>query len=508
MDLPLESLRNKVTTFFREVIETAAHRSCWWYGVRLDASDPDSLARLCGITSIELESMFDACGFILPGKFNRDALTNFAQGIPTCDVTEGKPAVYKKKHLFLKIGTGPTQGVASQYKKGSKLKRPSKTTRSLKACQRRLQESILEWNAMLETIRQPPLTPTAPTLAPTTTTTTTDTTPSTPTPLKHISGVAARYEFLVQFIRPEALTSTDLWQDDVDEQDFLAAIEKFVAVRRKANDLASPIRALLGAKKISEKIDDRKYPLMKSKGINLRDNMELQALLREIVMLNDEVESVQVLEYSAYNDTPQTLLTVPRSSRNDLFVRNANRTGWIEKLLSALLPGESEQDDDAEQLVNDGIEDDDEDIDTNLSIAAWWLIRFLGNRHPDEFIRAASDIGMPIHSQPMDEDQAFAMFRDANIGVRAARIIRKHFLAHYGRSFIASESKIRRLGDNALAPTVKQFKYKERRYDYWYHEVDAIIEHNLALQLGSFSSATDWTSLEIIFGGDHGQRAF
>ncbi len=229
--------------------------------------------------------------------------------------------------------------------------------------------------------------------------------------------------------------------------------------------------------------------------------------MRELVMLNDEVESVRVLEYSAYNDAPQTLLRVPRSSRKDLFVKNATRTGWIEKLLSAVLPEDLERDKDAEELANNGIEDEDE-VGTNPSIAAWWLIRSLGDRHPDEFIKAANDIGMPIHSQPMDEDQAFAMFRDANIGVRAARIIRKHFLAHYGTSFIASESKIRRLGENALPPTVKQFQYKERCYDYWYHEVDQIIEHNLALQLGSYCTITNWTSLEIIFGGDHGQRAF
>jgi hypothetical protein len=31
------------------------------------------------------ETMFDACGFILPRKFNQDALTNFAQAILTCD---------------------------------------------------------------------------------------------------------------------------------------------------------------------------------------------------------------------------------------------------------------------------------------------------------------------------------------------------------------------------------------------------------------------------------------
>jgi hypothetical protein len=67
MNVPLESLRNKVTTFFHEVIEMAATRSCWWYGVHLDDNDPDSLALLCGISNLELETMFDACAFLLSG---------------------------------------------------------------------------------------------------------------------------------------------------------------------------------------------------------------------------------------------------------------------------------------------------------------------------------------------------------------------------------------------------------------------------------------------------------
>jgi hypothetical protein len=53
MNVPLESLRNKVTTFFREVIETAGTRSCWWYDVLLGSNNQDSLAQRCGITSIQ-----------------------------------------------------------------------------------------------------------------------------------------------------------------------------------------------------------------------------------------------------------------------------------------------------------------------------------------------------------------------------------------------------------------------------------------------------------------------
>jgi hypothetical protein len=141
--------------------------------------------------------MFDACGFILP---------NFAQAILTCDVTKGKPAAFTKQPMFLKVGNGATQGVASQYQKGSKLDRPSSTTRSLKSCQKRLQESMLEWKVMLEKIcaRQPQSMPIVPIIAPTISVEP----PITQKPLKHISGVVACYKFLFQFIKPEALTSS------------------------------------------------------------------------------------------------------------------------------------------------------------------------------------------------------------------------------------------------------------------------------------------------------------
>jgi hypothetical protein len=112
MNVPLESLRNKVTTFFREVLERAATRSCWWYAVLLGANNEDSLAQWCGITSIQFETLFAACGFLLSRKVSRDALTNVGGEIRRCDVSEGKPASFKKKRMFLKVGTGATQGVA------------------------------------------------------------------------------------------------------------------------------------------------------------------------------------------------------------------------------------------------------------------------------------------------------------------------------------------------------------------------------------------------------------
>jgi hypothetical protein len=112
VNVPLESLRNKVTAFFHEVLETAATQSCWWYTVLLGANNQDSLAPRCGIMIIQLDTMFVACGFLLSRKFSRDALTKFGKEIRRCEVSEGKPASVKKKQMFLKVGTGATQGVA------------------------------------------------------------------------------------------------------------------------------------------------------------------------------------------------------------------------------------------------------------------------------------------------------------------------------------------------------------------------------------------------------------
>jgi hypothetical protein len=53
MDVPLESLHNKVTIFSVKYLK---RQPSWWYGIKLDASDPDSMAQLCGINNIELET--------------------------------------------------------------------------------------------------------------------------------------------------------------------------------------------------------------------------------------------------------------------------------------------------------------------------------------------------------------------------------------------------------------------------------------------------------------------
>jgi hypothetical protein len=116
MDVLLESVHNKVTTAMFPLSTPKGSKAVLlviWCLIGY-YSDPDSLTQLCGITTIELlETMFDACGFNLPGKFSPDALMNFVQGVPTCDVTEEKPSSFKKKHMFLTIGRCVTQKVAS-----------------------------------------------------------------------------------------------------------------------------------------------------------------------------------------------------------------------------------------------------------------------------------------------------------------------------------------------------------------------------------------------------------
>jgi hypothetical protein len=92
-------------------------------------------------------------------------------------------------------------------------------------------------------------------------------------------------------------------------------------------------------------------------------------------LLNDAVEYVKVLEYAACNDARQTLLQVPRSLRKYLFSKNAIRTGWIDKIIYAVLPEEWDAN---EQSVDD---DEDKIGTNNLSIVAW-----VANSIPGEYV--------------------------------------------------------------------------------------------------------------------------
>jgi hypothetical protein len=92
--------------------------------------------------------------------------------------------------------------------------------------------------------------------------------------------------------------------------------------------------------------------------------------------------------------------------------------------------------------------------------------------YPDEFVKAADALGMPLHTKTMDAKQVFAMMQEANIDMKTT----------LGKSQFANEEKVRALSDRFLIPSIQTFRHQNKERDFWYHDQDKII----ALYIATF----------------------
>jgi hypothetical protein len=134
-----------------------------------------------------------------------------------------------------------------------------------------------------------------------------------------INGAMHHIIFLSNHINPKYLASADFWTKGSSTVLFEKAMQEHAAVEREKKLLTSRIRGLLGVQKIHDTINQDNYPtLVGELQVSLRDNHTIQALLRDIIKLNNNVESVNILQFKAQNNKVQSLLHIPRSSRMDL----------------------------------------------------------------------------------------------------------------------------------------------------------------------------------------------
>jgi hypothetical protein len=97
----------------------------------------------------------------------------------------------------------------------------------------------------------------------------------------------------------------------------------------------------------------------------------------------------------------------------ELFTRNAVLTEWINKMVISII-GNNGNEKENEQVVDEG-----DDVGSIKADAARWLMTYLGEKHPDEFLKSSDALGMPMHTQNIDADKVSAMMQDDNIGICA-----------------------------------------------------------------------------------------
>ena len=204
-------------------------------------------------------------------------------------------------------------------------------------------------------------------------------------------------KFLSKFVSSELLAHPEFWLEESEAIGADGILESFfdascaLQSEKDKRDLGSlveheeAVKAAVNPRLIEEEINEEKYPVLKLYGIPVRDDQVIQNVLRDITKLSKEVKSINLLTFSTYNDTPTTLVRVPKSKRYDRFVRNARQTKWITQILDAVVPPAP-----AEKDAADGDDCDDttvevdchDEVGQNRDDAARWLLTYLGKKYP------------------------------------------------------------------------------------------------------------------------------
>jgi hypothetical protein len=166
-------------------------------------------------------------------------------------------------------------------------------------------------------------------------------------------------------------------------------------------------------------------------------------------------------------------------------------------------------DDGGEELGLEGVDNNEEDDEVAASRddAARWIMTYLGMKFPTEFVKAASEIGMPIHGKKMSAERAFAMWSDANINTTQQRIVNQHFAAFFGHRFTVPECEIRKLGLSFVEPKTATVEHENSKLTFSYGDLDTVIEKHVADKL-QHNKEFKYDKIDVVVGGDYGQGAF
>jgi hypothetical protein len=132
-----------------------------------------------------------------------------------------------------------------------------------------------------------------------------------------------------------------------------------------------------------------------------------------------------------YNNSTTSLVEVP-CSRWLGFKKQALWSRWVHQILECVRRYKKEL------VVDDEIEEDNDNDDEFAYTdddAARWLISYLGDFFPSEFVKSAQALNMPIHQGKMDVEYTTTMWSDAGVGVAAQQIIIKYFIDFFGYKF-------------------------------------------------------------------------
>jgi hypothetical protein len=105
--------------------------------------------------------------------------------------------------------------------------------------------------------------------------------------------------------------------------------------------------------------------------------------------MDTDIKGLDLFKFKAMHDCLLSDIRVPRTSSKKNFRIQVKKTGWVDGVLSSMVPKKTEDtDNDHEDDFMDDEEEDDE-VALGKDSAAEWLLSCVGHSYPDAFLLAA-----------------------------------------------------------------------------------------------------------------------
>ena len=256
-------------------------------------------------------------------------------------------------------------------------------------------------------------------------------------------------------------------------------------------------------------IVNSKYSLLSSLGINTNFDTEenetkLRNLLAELIALHKSNNKELNFTHLG-NSKPGVLIQIPKASTYDSYNRNERRNHWLEKSLN-FIANHSNNKSSFEEVTS-------------------WLLRDVHKKYPTTFLKVATDLGLHV-VQTMNSIEAAAMWTEANVPIRVARIILSHLHKKFKNRVQVPFSQINMLSciSNKLNTVFDSFLYQKitnssekskEKIEFWTYAISDLLEldfERLLLTENVPKSGFGYTSkafgdkkgVIIIIGSDHG----
>jgi hypothetical protein len=264
------------------------------------------------------------------------------------------------------------------------------------------------------------------------------------------------------------------------------------------------VSAAVEVNHFTEVIDAKQFPTLAAKNICLTSDKDIKAVMRELVKFSKQVKSVDLLQVLHHSDATTSLVEVLCSSKQSGFKQRARKSRWVQRILKSVRRCKNQD------LVVDEHDDDAENDETACTDddATRWLITYLGDCHPSEFVKSAQALDMPIHKGKMDAECACAMWSDAGVGVAAQRITMKYFISFFGYKFTVPEASINKLAADSVPPIVGAMEHMDHMLDCWCKDLVGLLTVKIGSEHSNQPAGFSHASVDFVIGADHGQGSF